>query len=88
MKICINRKTNNLEGQNHFLAKFQFLELSEETRSNLEKNLSIEELSEALQDMSNGKSPGPDGLPMEIYKTFAGKILPHLLEMFNESLGK
>lgn len=79
---------NNLEGQNNFLDKITFPKLSEETRSNLEKNLSIEELSEALQDMCNGKAPGPDGLPMEIYKTFAGKILPHLLEMFNESLGK
>lgn len=79
---------NNLEGQNNFLDKITFPKLSEETRSDLENNLSIEELSEALQDMCNGKAPGPDGLPMEIYKTFAGKILPHLLEMFNESLGK
>lgn len=77
--IYFSENTNNSEGQNNFLDKNQFPKLSEETRSNLEKNLSIEELSEALQDISNGKAPGLDGLPMEIYKTFAGKILPHLL---------
>jgi len=79
---------NNLEGQNNFLDNLQFLKLLEGTRSTLERKLSIEELSEALQGMSIGKAPGPDGLPIEIYKTFAGKLLPHLLEMFNESFEK
>lgn len=80
--------TNNLEGQDNFLDKLQFPKLLEGTRSNSERNLSIEELSKALQGMSSGKAPGPDSLPMEIYKMFAGKLLPHLLEMFNESFEK
>lgn len=79
---------NELKRQDSFLDKLKFPKVSEGTRSELERNLSIEELSEALQGMSSGKDPGPDGLPMEIYKTFAGKLLPHLLEMFNESFEK
>lgn len=48
----------------------------------------IEELADALKNMSSGKAPGPDGLPIEKYRTFSGKLLPHLLEMFNESYEK
>lgn len=38
--------------------------------------------------MNNGKDPGSDGLPVEIYKNFAGKLMPHLLNVFNESFEK
>lgn len=38
--------------------------------------------------MSSRKAPGPDGIPIEIYKKFSGKLLPHLLEMFNKSFEK
>ena len=41
----------------------------------------IEELIEALIGMNSGKAPRPDGL---IYKKFSGKLLPHLLDVFNE----
>lgn len=41
------------------------------------------ELIEALKGMNSGKVPEPDGLPTEIYK-----LLPHLLDVFNESCEK
>lgn len=62
--------------------------LTEEAKTDLDKHLSIEELTEAMKGLSSGKAPGPDGLPIELYKTFAGKLLPHLLEVFNESYEK
>lgn len=41
-----------------------------------------------MKDLSSGKAPEPDGLSIELYRTFAGKLLPHLLEVFNESYEK
>lgn len=79
---------NFSERQNSFLDKLNFPTLSNEDRCKLEGNLSIEELQEALQCMNNGKAPGPDGIPVEIYKKFAVKLMPHLLDVFNESLEK
>ncbi len=77
--------TDNPEKNNNFLNQLRFPTLTEKAEINLEKQLCIEELIEALKGMSSGKAPGPDGLPTEICKKFSAKLLPHLLNVFNES---
>ncbi len=61
----------------HFFDELEFPQLAEDAKLDLENYLSIEELVDAVQSMNSGKAPGPDGLPVEIYKTFS-KRLPHL----------
>lgn len=39
--------------------------LSEEEKKDLDKNITLEEISEALFEMKNDKTPGVDGLPVE-----------------------
>lgn len=46
------------------------------------------ELYGAVSSWQSGKSPGPDGYPVEFYKVFWQKLSPLLLDMFNESLEK
>uniref|UniRef100_A0A8C5LLZ8 Reverse transcriptase domain-containing protein n=1 Tax=Leptobrachium leishanense TaxID=445787 RepID=A0A8C5LLZ8_9ANUR len=41
------------------------------------------ELVVVLKLMKAGKSPGPDGLPVEYYKHFAQDLLPRMLSVFN-----
>lgn len=36
--------------------------------------------------MQSGKSPGPDGFPVEFFKRFSDKLIPLLLNMFSNSL--
>uniref|UniRef100_A0A3B3YM34 Reverse transcriptase domain-containing protein n=1 Tax=Poecilia mexicana TaxID=48701 RepID=A0A3B3YM34_9TELE len=79
---------DNTNKQKHFLDQLQFPTLSEESRKNLDEKLSVEELKMALSHMNSGKAPGPDGLPIELYKKFPDKLLPPLLEAFNESYEK
>ena len=45
-------------------------QLSESDKRELESNLSLKELKEALDDAENEKSLGCDGLPYEFYKQF------------------
>ncbi len=71
--------------QNILFDELEFPQLAEDAKLDLENNLSIEELVDAVQSMNSGKAPGPDGLPVEIYKTFSKRLMPYLLEMYTES---
>lgn len=50
----------------------------------MDRNITVEELSEEIQNMTSGKAPRPDGLPIEFYKTSKTKLAEPLLNMFKE----
>lgn len=52
----------------------------------LNSDLSLEDLEQSIRHMKNGKSPGCDGLPVELYKKFWGILGEHLLASFVYSL--
>lgn len=56
--------------------------LSQEQKDQLEQTLKFKELTEAVKSMSNGKTPGADGLPIEIYKVLWNKIGQVLFQAF------
>lgn len=85
--LYMSQYSENVDKQNQFLDQIQFPTLSEESKNDLDGKLSIQELNEALAHMNTSKAPSPDGLPIELYKRFSDKLLPHLLEMYNESYG-
>ncbi|KAK3510268.1 hypothetical protein QTP70_032587 [Hemibagrus guttatus] len=59
--------------------------LSERARE-LDRELSLEELHEALQRMENGWASGIDGLPAEFYKAFWGVIGQDMLDVLWDSI--
>ena len=56
---------------NRHLEEFlgQLSTLSEESKTKLVKELTLEELENSVKQSPNGKSPGKDGLPYELYKS-------------------
>ena len=78
----------NANNQNLFLNSLNIPSLSNENKSLLDSELTIEELVEAVNSMNTGKVPGPDGLPIELYKRFSNKLIPHIFNMFVESFEK
>lgn len=68
-----------------FLNSINIPKIPEILRTNLEKDITVEELSAAIDCIKAGKTPGPDGRPIEIYKKFKNKLLTPILEMFTES---
>lgn len=51
----------------------------------LDAPLTLSEIKETISSMNSGKSPGPDGYPVEFYKRFSNQLAPLLLEVFNHS---
>lgn len=52
----------------------------------LTEEITEEEVKVAIDGLSRKKSPGPDGLTSEFYKTFKDPLAPLLTEIFNECL--
>lgn len=69
----------------HFLDSIHIPKISEIIKGELEKAVTFVELSTAIDSMKGGKTPGPDGIPIEVYKMFKHRLMPALLEMFKES---
>lgn len=59
------------------------LKLSDEQSKQLDSGLQLKELSEAVQKLSAGKTPGLDGLLAEFYKHFWNLLKDDLYEVFN-----
>lgn len=62
--------------------------LSKEERVDLDSPLSFRELSQAVQEMCSGKSPGLDGLSAEFFKSFWKLIGQDIYEVFLECIDK
>ncbi len=60
--------------------------LSQEEAQLCEGKITIDECVVALKTMSNNKTPGCDGIPVEFYKLFWNDIKPYLINSFNFSL--
>lgn len=56
-----------------------------DSAAHLEEPITIEELTQAITSMQNGKCPGPDGYPVEFYKKFLDKLAPMMIDMYFES---
>lgn len=71
-----------------FLDQIDIPILDDNAQKELNSPMSRSELSEAIDSMTGGKTPGPDGIPIDIYKKFKGMLLSPLLDMCEESLEK
>lgn len=58
--------------------------ISEPFKTNCERPITKSEISEAIQSMKKGKSPGNDGLSVEFYLHFWNIIVDPLLELLKE----
>lgn len=72
---------NDVEKENILLSHID-RKLSDESKENLERGLSCEELRYAIEKMQNNKSPGPDGITAEFYKMFWPELSTILLELY------
>ena len=75
----------SIDDQNFFLSTIKD-KLSEEQKVSLERDITLQELKNALMDTNKEKTPGYDGLPYEFYITFWNLIAQDFLEVTQYSL--
>ena len=73
---------------NDFIKDLNIPQLNDEEQSLLEKDLTINELKEALTSFADNKSPGEDGFTKEFYETFFDLLCKDLLNSYNEAFCK
>jgi exonuclease III len=73
------------EAKQEFLEGLEMPKLSEQEAQECEGQVTEDEATGALKDMSNGSAPGSDGLTVEFYKFFWSKIKHCVVNGYNES---
>ncbi len=48
--------------------------MTDQDKTELDKHLTTDKMPEAVQSMRSGKTSGPDGIPIEVYKLFPDKL--------------
>lgn len=84
--LYTSEMTNDCSDMQHFFNNLQAPSVKTVHRTETELRLNCREITTAIKAMQNGKTPGPDGYPIEFYKRFFDKLITILLDMFNDSL--
>lgn len=66
----------------------QLPQLESDVTKRLEVPISMGEIEEAIENLNNGKSPGPDGLGADFYKAFKSDLAVFLCDVFRESFSQ
>ena len=77
---------NQIEASEQCIAESIGTTLGTDDRSQLESEITLLELTEALNMMKKGKSPGSNGFPFEFFRMFWPELGLFLHRAFNESL--
>lgn len=80
-------KENKEEKTKEYLKGVGLPTLSEADTLELERQITEEEIYQALKSSPTGKSPGPDGFTNNFYRKFSRSLVPRLRQIWN-GLGK
>ena len=69
-----------------FLDQINLPSLAPADNAHLNRDITTLEIIEAIKTLNGGKTPGPDGLPCELYKAFADILAPYMLKMYTLAL--
>ena len=78
--------SQNLNSDTNFFLGNAPKQLTEDSKKSLEEEITLPELFKSLKLMPNNKSPGEDGIPIELYKTYFNIMGQDMLDVFRVGL--
>lgn len=87
-QLYASEVTHNSDTCGQFLNSLNLTKISPEMACSLEKLITLEELTNAINSMNKDRSPGLDGIPPELYSAFWSQLGPLLLNMINFSISQ
>ena len=78
--VCINNTFTSAQAEEASLSQI----LGQEHIEPFLDFIPLDEINKAISDTKEGKSPGPDGLPIEFYKKYCDIIGPYLEIVYND----
>ena len=79
---------NNLEEMSEVFEKYNFPKLNQEKIENLDEPITSTEINTVIKNLPTNKSPGPDGFTGEFYQTFIEELMPILLKLSKNCIGR
>jgi hypothetical protein len=76
------------QAEQYFLKDNDVQTIEDEDKQVLDHPITIDELTKAVKELPNNKTPGSDGLPVEFYKMFWGKIQQTVFESIEYAIDK
>ena len=80
-------KMGNPEEMDEFLEVHNLPRLNQEEIENMKRPITSTEIETVIKNLPTNKSPGPDGVTDEFYKTFREELIPILLKLFQNIAG-
>jgi hypothetical protein len=74
------------EAKEHFLTQDNVPTVQQQDKESLESPVQLCEIANAVHDLPNSKTPGTDGIPIDFYKVFWGKIKYNVLDSINYAI--
>uniref|UniRef100_A0A803TCP9 Reverse transcriptase domain-containing protein n=1 Tax=Anolis carolinensis TaxID=28377 RepID=A0A803TCP9_ANOCA len=69
-----------------YLGELRLSKITDQQRELLNKEITLEEIKNALKVIKPNKAPGSDGFPVSFYKALQEETLPHLHKIMNKAL--
>ena len=84
--LYTSKSTTTATHTSEFLRTLHLPKLSPSAQADLNANITLEEVKQAIRSFPSGKASGPDGFGIEFYKAYLDIIAPFMLRMFNHSM--
>lgn len=82
------QEDNNEDGEENDVLRYVSHTLDATSAASLLEEISRDDIEDAIDKAALNKAPGPDGLPIEFYRTFRTLMMPRWINMYRQLMSQ